>query len=252
MNFAVECYGQGETQSISQKAQTDPAALLEYLDRFIDIAADLDKERALLDEVLTLQSQIEKAAQTVERIPQVERNLALKKKQLDALEKAKAKEVISLIRKLEAEKQVRISIQNDIKALTEAASHDGMKEALGNLSAAADPASLRVGKAEYEAIITRVDTLSATVAASEATLKAAVRTLTVLAEGQLTAWRSKARTTLIEIEEKKQVLAVQNIHLDMAYINRLTVMRPNWRNCFASCGPGSPPSGTCAPNGCRS
>jgi DNA repair ATPase RecN len=223
VSFAVECYGQGETQSISQKAQTDPAALLAYLDRFIDIAGDLDKERALLDEVLTLQSQIEKAAQTVDRIPQVERDLALKKKQLDALERAKAKEVIALIRKLEAEKQVRISIQNDVKALTEAASHDAMKEVLKNLSAATDPASLRVGKTEYEAIIAGVDTLSTTVAASETTLKAAVKTLTTLAEGQLTSWRSKAQTTLVEIEEKKQTLAAQNIHLDMAYINRLTV-----------------------------
>jgi hypothetical protein len=133
VDFAVECYGQGETQSISQKAQTDPAALLEYLDRFIDIGPDLDRERSLLDEVLALQSQIEKAGQTVDRIPQVERDLALKKKQLDALEKAKAKEVIALIRKLEAEKQIRISIQNDVKALADAASHEGMKETLKSL-----------------------------------------------------------------------------------------------------------------------
>ncbi len=223
VDFAVECYGQGETQSISQKAQTDPAALLEYLDRFIDIGPDLDRERSLLDEVLALQSQIEKAGQTVDRIPQVERDLALKKKQLDALEKAKAKEVIALIRKLEAEKQIRISIQNDVKALADAASHEGMKEALKSLKGAADPAALQVGKAEYEAIAAGVGVLSAAVDSSETTLKTAVKSLSALAEGQLGAWRTKAQATLAEIEEKKKELAAQNIHLDMTYINRLTV-----------------------------
>ena len=223
VDFAVECYGQGETQSISQKAQTDPAALLEYLDRFIDIDADLERERALLDEVLGLQSQIEKAAQTVDRIPQVERDLALKKNQLDTLEKAKAKDVIALIRKLEAEKQIRISIQDDVKALLGEASHNAMKGTLKTLKAAADPATLQVGKVEYEAIAAGVEVLAGAVDASEATLKIAVKSLATLAETQLGAWRTKAQTTMAEIEEKKRELAAQNIHLDMTYINRLTV-----------------------------
>jgi DNA repair exonuclease SbcCD ATPase subunit len=68
-----------------------------------------------------------------------------------------------------------------------------------------------------------VGVLSAAVDSSEATLKAAVKNLSALAEGQLGAWRTKAQATLTEIEEKKKELAAQNIHLDMTYINRLTV-----------------------------
>lgn len=223
LDFGVECYGQGETQSISQKAQTDPAALLEYLDRFIDITADLEKEGALLDEVLTLQSDIEKAAQQVDRIPQLERDLKLKKSQLDALEKAKAKEVIALIRKLEGEKQVRISIQGELTALKEGVSHDGMKESLRNLNAAGDTVALQIGQSEYEAIVVGADALSTAVDTSETQLKAAVTKMTSQAELQLAAWRLKAQTATSEIEAKKKELADQNIHLDMAYINRLTI-----------------------------
>lgn len=222
VSFPVECYGQGETQSISQKAQTDPAALLEYLDRFIDIEADLEAEDELLAKILELQSKIEEAQRNVERIPQIERDLALKKSQLDALEKANAKEVIALVRKLEGEKQIRIAIRDDVQALAKDASHETIKEKLQEIVTAADPAALHVGKAEYEAIVSSASTLSTEVEASETKLKAAVAKLTTEATSRLEAWRVKAQGTLSEIEEKKKALAAQNIHLDMAYINRLT------------------------------
>ncbi len=222
ISFPVECYGQGETQAISQKAQSDPAALLEYLDRFIDIEADLERETTVLDEILELQSEIEKAALTVERIPQVERDLALKKSQLDALEKANAKEIIALVRKLETEKAVRVSIKTEIDELKAGASHGELKAHVQNITSAIEPAALEVGKTEYEAIVAGAKTLETAIGASEAKLKSAVESLAVATEAKLAEWRGKAQATQGKIDEQKKALAAQNIHLDMAYINRLT------------------------------
>jgi hypothetical protein len=88
VSFPLECYGQGETQQISQRAQTDPAALLDYLDRFIDIREETIREEGLRQTLLDLQSKIEEAIRKVELIPQSERDLALAQSQIQALEKA--------------------------------------------------------------------------------------------------------------------------------------------------------------------
>ncbi|MBL8558151.1 MAG: AAA family ATPase [Hyphomonadaceae bacterium] len=222
ISFGVECYGQGETQSISQKAQNDPAALLEYLDRFVDIDADLATEQELLDEILDLQSKIEEAVRNVERIPQIERDLAFKKSQLDELQKANAKEVIELTRKLEAEKRVRVGIQEDLKALGESATHEALRETVGSIVSAAEPDTLEVGRAEFDLIVTSANVFKNHIDSSEAAMRAAVKSLTSAANGQLSEWRDKAQTTVSEIETKKKELLAKNIHLDMTYINRLT------------------------------
>jgi hypothetical protein len=47
VSFPLECYGQGETQQISHRAKTDPAALLDYLDRFVDIREEAGREEEL-------------------------------------------------------------------------------------------------------------------------------------------------------------------------------------------------------------
>src|SRR5256885_2360404 len=80
----VECYGQGETQQISQRAQTDPSALLDYLDRFIDIRAESARDEELRKILLELQTKIEEAQRKVELIPQFERSLALAQSQIKA------------------------------------------------------------------------------------------------------------------------------------------------------------------------
>src|SRR5207253_8775078 len=81
VSFAIECYGQGETQKISQRAQTDPSALLDYLDRFVDVTEEIAREEELRQGLLDLQSKIEEAIRKVELIPQYERDLALAQSQ---------------------------------------------------------------------------------------------------------------------------------------------------------------------------
>lgn len=220
--FPVECYGQGQTQSISQRAQSDPAALLDYLDRFIDVREEISKETGLLGDLATLEGEIQTAMENVGKIEGVERDLKFKSSQLAALERENGKEVIELIRKVEGEKAVRASIAEDIRALDEAIDHATLREFLQSISAAADPAQLAVGAEEYSAIIAASDALGTVISASEKQLKDGVESLVAETKTQFSAWRAKEATTLAEIETKKQALEAQGIALNMTFINRLS------------------------------
>ncbi|SDM63731.1 AAA domain-containing protein [Daejeonella rubra] len=63
--FHIECYGQGETERISKDAQSNPIALLSYLDRFVDIGAFKIEEDNARNQLLEIQSEIEKAVKNV-------------------------------------------------------------------------------------------------------------------------------------------------------------------------------------------
>ena len=90
VEFTIDSYGQGETARISRRARTDPLALLDYLDKFVDLGEARAAEHAARDELLELQGKIEEAEEKVALIPQYERNLATTQQQLKALEKANA------------------------------------------------------------------------------------------------------------------------------------------------------------------
>ena len=110
--FQIESYGQGETARISRQAQSNPIALLSYLDRFVDIDGVYTEECGARDEFLALQGQIEKATANVQSIPELERALATTRQQLKALEQANAKEVIKLQRRIASEREIRLEIES--------------------------------------------------------------------------------------------------------------------------------------------
>lgn len=220
--FPIECYGQGQTQSISQKAQSDPAALLDYLDRFVDIEKEIEREKGILEELRANEAKIKEATEYVSRIDGVQRDLNLKVTQLAALEKANGREVIALIRKVEGEKQLRASIAADLRDLKEAVSHDGLKEHVQSIGQAADPAELVVGATEYTAIVAAALSLDTVISTSETQLKTGVDTLINETQAQFQAWRLKEAATLLEIETKKKALEDQGVVLDLGFINRLS------------------------------
>jgi len=220
--FPIECYGQGQTQAISQKAQSDPGALLEYLDRFVDLAADVQREAEVLEELEANAAAIKQAAEYVSRIDGVERDLNLKTNQLATLEAQNGREVIALTRKVEGEKQIRISIVADLKGLQEGASQDALKERVQSIETAASPADLAVGSTEFAAIAAAAATLNDVISTSETQLKNGVNQLIRDANTNFDAWRAKERETFEEIETKKKALEAQGIVLDIGFINRLS------------------------------
>lgn len=59
--FPIESYGQGETAETSNRARTDPTALLDYLDQFVDFKDLKTQETTARNDLLSNQTEIEKA-----------------------------------------------------------------------------------------------------------------------------------------------------------------------------------------------
>jgi len=70
VSFSIESYGQSETAQTSAKAQQDPAVLLRYLDQFTNITDLGTQEEEVRDQLLSNQTEIEKAQSPVSRIPE--------------------------------------------------------------------------------------------------------------------------------------------------------------------------------------
>ena len=221
VSFPLECYGQGETQQISQRAKTDPSALLDYLDRFVDIRGEADREEELRQTLLALQTKIEEAIRRVDQIPQSERDLAHAKSQMQALERANAKEIISLQRKVELERQIRQVILTSSQAIARSTTQQELKDNIAVLKTAADPRALVVGSAEFSAIATQADLFENAVAAVEPSISGAATRLSSVVTAQLTAWKTKEQGILTQIDDKKRELEARGIRVDMAYIQKL-------------------------------
>jgi DNA repair ATPase RecN len=221
VSFPVECYGQGETQQISQRAQTDPSALLQYLDRFVEVKDEGAREEELRQTLLDLQTKIEEAIRKVDLIPQYERDLALAQSQIQALEKAKAKEIISLQRKVEGERQIRQTISTAAQAIARGTSQQDLKTNIVTLKTAAEPKALVVGGAEFSAIAAEAVVFENSIAAIEATVKGRAAALSSVITTQLAAWRTKEQGILKQIEDKKREVEAQGVRVDMAYIQKL-------------------------------
>lgn len=221
VQFELDCFGQGETAKISEQAKTDPLALLKYLDRFVDFEAAAEAELQARGKLLELQTQIEEATLKVELIPQYERALATTQKQLGALEKAKAKEVIELQRNLAAEREVRKQIINKIDGLKTTLLRTSAKATIGEIKSLADPATLAVGVAEFQGIVTIANEFEKSVEQTEEQIKNKFKIFNQSAGDLLNAWKVKDSEAQRQIDTKRQEMEAQNIRLDMAYVQKL-------------------------------
>ena len=221
-DFAVECYAQSEAATISQNATSDPAGLLSFLDRFIGVTADLKEEREVRQALLDSETDLKAAAENVAKIPQVERDLKYKKSQLAALEAQRGKEVIALIRKLDQEKEVRLSLRRDLQELMGLTSNEALRERIESIETSVDPTDLTIGGTEYQAIAQQATAFKAKVAAAETDLQAAAKLLSDVIERQLTAWRTKETIAKAEIDQKRAALEASGVRLDMVFINSLS------------------------------
>jgi DNA repair ATPase RecN len=222
IEFPVECYAQSEAATISQNATSDPASLLKFLDRFIDAGNDIREEDEIRRALVESETELNKAEDLVSRIPGVEKDLLYKKSQLAALEAQNGKEVIALIRRLEGEKQLRISLRSDAKSLLSHTTHDTLIEFVESIENCADPAELTVGRAECAAIAKEAADFKAKVQKSDTELTAAAQVLSRKVEENLNAWRTKEAEAQREIDTKKAALETSGVKLDIVFINSLS------------------------------
>lgn len=220
-SFEIECYRQGETARIRAEAQTNPVALLSYLDRFVDLDSYATEEEVARQVLLDLQTEIETAQKNVSTIPATEQDLKTTGKQLEALERANAKEVIALQRKLENERTVRGQIATKLTKMKEAIQGQDPEGSLRELEELADPADLAVGADDFKAILAKAKEFSAAAKAARKTTSADFDKFRSAADASLAAWKLKETDALGKIDTKKKELLGQGIKLDMAYIQKL-------------------------------
>jgi energy-coupling factor transporter ATP-binding protein EcfA2 len=162
IGFDVDCFGQGDTARISAAAKKDPLALLEYLDRFTNAREPLAEEAEAIAQLQDSHIAIEAVEKQVADIPQYKRALELARKQIAALEKADARGLIELQRKLEEERALRQQVVTHLTALQKTCS-PAMHPAAARLRAAAPQTPLTSGSAEFAAIIETVAAFEAQV-----------------------------------------------------------------------------------------
>ena len=220
-DFDVDCFGQGEAARISIEAQTNPLALLNYLDTFVDLGEAVAAEEEIREKLLKLQTEIEKAEQQVELIPQYERLLATTQQQLAALQKPEVKELIELQRQLATERELRTQILAKIQEAKENVLAGSPKEAVQEILKLAGTANLAVGATEFRAILSAATAYEATVGTAEAQINAGLTSLEKLVAAQFVSWKAKETEAQKRIDAKRRELEALKVSFDMSYITKL-------------------------------
>lgn len=220
--FDVDCFGQGEAARISHEAQTDPLALLRYLDRFIDLSGAIREEETTRELLLTLQDEIEKAELQVALIPQYDRSLATTRQQLTALQKPGVRDLIELQRRLATERELRMQITEKLQEAKDGVIAGSRKASIEDIRNLADPAGLTVGGAEFQIIIQGATTFEATISTAESQLKAGLTAFERIVTAQITSWKAKESDAQKKVDEKRHELEALKVPFDMSYIAKLT------------------------------
>jgi DNA repair ATPase RecN/histidinol phosphatase-like PHP family hydrolase len=220
--FEVDCFGQGEAARISYEAQSDPLALLRYLDRFVDLSDAIAGEDAAREQLLSLQTKIEQAEQKVQLIPQHERLLATTKQQLTALQKPGVKELIELQRQLATEQEIRTQINDKVREAKDALEAGSPKATVEDIRNLADPASLTVGSTEFRAILEEAITFETAIGNADVQLKAGFHTFQMTVSAQIARWKAKESEAQKRVDAKRRELEALKVPFDMSYITKLT------------------------------
>ncbi|WP_346362398.1 PHP domain-containing protein [Ralstonia pseudosolanacearum] len=220
-SFDIDCFGQGDAAKISYQAQSSPLALLNYLDKFIDLSGALAEEEEAREELLDLQTDIEKAEQQVALIPQFQRQLETTRKALAAMKKPEVRELIELQRELATERELREQIALKLKRLKSNSDVSTQATVADEITDLADPASLKLGRKEYETIVAEVGAFKKTVTDAQQKITAGVTNLEKTIGGQSTAWRAKDTEAQSKIDAKKKELEALKVTFDMSYITKL-------------------------------
>jgi ABC-type lipoprotein export system ATPase subunit len=219
--FDVDCFGQGEAARISHEAQSDPLALLRYLDRFVDLRVASGEEDAAREKLLALQTEIEKAERQVALIPQYDRLLATTRQQLKALQKPGVKDLIELQRQIATEQELRSQIVGKLQEVKDGVTSGSPRATVEDIRNLADPARLMVGSAEFGAIAAGATKFEVTIGTSESQLKSGLADFEKVVSAQIALWKAKETEGQKKVDEKRRELEALKIPFDMSYIAKL-------------------------------
>ena len=229
VTFPIESYGQTETAQTSAKAQQDPAILLQYLDQFTNISELTAQEEEIRDQLLSNQTEIEKAHTQVSRIPEYKKLLVNTQQQLKAIESAHASEVVALERKVAEERAIRETIEQRISDLGAAVTMSSVSDILNEIQTVAKPEELKVGSTEFREITRLVAAFALETDKNQKEMANKTSSLSADVKKQVDQWKVRERQILNEIEQKKKDLLAKGIKLDSMYIKKLAADESNYR-----------------------
>jgi len=218
----VECYGQGETQKISEQAQADPGALLRYLDRFTNVLEDITTEEKIRNEIFALNGEIATSRANVALIPQYERELSITKQQIKKFADGNAKQLIQTYQQIEQERQARRNVVEQARAVATNLDYESAKASLTLLKTAADESTLVLGKVEFAEIKACAIDFETNLSNSESDLRARSEALSAIVAAKVDEWARKESTLLVQVDTQRAALEAQGVRVDTAYIAKLT------------------------------
>lgn len=220
-SFEIDCFGQGDAARISMQAQTDPLALLNYLDKFVDLSEATVGEENARERLLTLQTEIEKAQQQVQLIPRHERLLATTTQQLKALQKPEVKQLIELHRQLAREREVRAQILGKLQGAKSDAARKSPRVLIQEIRELAEPSGIAVGGAEYQAILDGATTVVADIGLAEGQIEGRLAAFEKIVTMQIASWKIKEAEAQRRVDDKRRELEALKVSFDMSYISKL-------------------------------
>jgi ABC-type cobalamin/Fe3+-siderophores transport system ATPase subunit len=229
VSFAMDAYGQNETAQTSVNAQSNPYALLQYLDQFIRFGNLRVEQQAVCQALLDNQTQIEKAQLEVAKIPDYARLLSTVQQQLKAIEKAKATEIVSLERKVADERTLRAALERKIGDLSSQSKQSTILSLIGEFRKLAPTDPLRVGATEYATLISLIDQFEGRARTAQASMVDNARILSDGSRMPLDQWKTKEQQIVEQIETKRKELAAQGVKLDIAYIRKLAADEADYK-----------------------
>jgi energy-coupling factor transporter ATP-binding protein EcfA2 len=230
--FSIESYGQGETAHTSSKARQDSGSLLEYLDKFTQIAALREADDDIRQRILQNQSNIEKAEIEVSKTPYYKQVLDVTQKQLLALEKAKAKDVVALERKVAEERSLREQIDKKILGIAISIKTAALSDQVSGIKNLAKAEDLEVGKEQFRQIVLLLDGFVENLKKAEQLSCKEVDQVAKAVKAQVETWRAQEQGIVSTIEQKRKELAAQGVKLDLANIRKLANDEAEYRKAL--------------------
>ena len=222
VSIPIESYGQGETAETIQHCSKDPKILLKFLDDFCDFGDLNDQEELILQKLLDNQTTLEKLQIEIKQLPDYQKNLQYYKKQLEALKKEKAVDIIKLQESLTRETSLRNELLTKIDEKYESISDylkiDDLIKELNSY----DENSLVVGKKEFIEIKNYLSDFGTLVGDFSNKLEQKIKELSANFKAKILEWKNKEAELIKKIEEKKIELEKQGIKLDMGFIKKVT------------------------------
>jgi energy-coupling factor transporter ATP-binding protein EcfA2 len=215
----IEGYGQGETAETIQHCGKDPAILVKFLDRFVDMGAELEKEKVLIRQLRDASKVIAELDEDVKSLGRYKELRTVTATKIATLKKEKATEVIELEESLAKEKLYCRELEECLRGVNSPMDDE---LAIAEYVNGIDEAVVRVGKQQLEAIRTACSQLQEDVRAGLSQFKSKREAFAAAIRGHITAWRAKEAAERADIEAKRKALEAAGVRLDIPFIRKVT------------------------------